>query len=53
MLIVDDDVPDRGHRQAIFNPDYTQAGVAFGPHPLYNWVCVVDFAGSFREKRVR
>lgn len=50
MLIVDDGVPGRGHRQAIFNTRYTHAGVAFGPHLQYVWVCVIDLAGSFREK---
>ena len=50
LLIVDDGVPDRGHRRAIFDPRFTHAGAAFGPHPLYGWACVVDLAGSFREK---
>jgi uncharacterized protein YkwD len=49
LLIVDDGVPDRGHRRSIFNPRFTHAGVAFGPHPQYGWSCVVDLAGSFRE----
>ncbi len=50
MLIVDDGVPERGHRRVLFDPRFTHAGVAFGPHPLYGWACVVDLAGSFREK---
>lgn len=50
VLIVDDGVPDRGHRRALFDLRFTHAGAAFGPHPLYGWACVVDLAGSFREK---
>jgi uncharacterized protein YkwD len=51
MLIVDDGVPGRGHRRAIFDHRFSLAGVAFGPHPLYGWTCVVDLAGAFRENR--
>jgi uncharacterized protein YkwD len=50
MLIVDDGVPGRGHRHSIFNARYTHAGVAFGPHLQYGWVCVIDLAGSFGEE---
>ena len=51
ILIVDDGVPGRGHRLAVFDPRFRHAGVAYGPHPLYGWACVVDLAGAFQEKR--
>lgn len=51
MLIVDDGVPGRGHRLAVFDARFSRAGVAFGPHPIYGWACVVDLAGEFREGR--
>jgi uncharacterized protein YkwD len=51
LLIVDDGVPDRGHRLAIFNPAYTQVGVSFGRHAVYDWACVIDFADALLEKR--
>lgn len=44
QLLVDDDVPDRGHRRIIFNPLYTLVGVGCGPHPVYRRVCVINFA---------
>jgi uncharacterized protein YkwD len=44
QLIVDDGVPDRGHRRILFNPAYALIGVACAPHPVWRRVCVLDFA---------
>ena len=44
QLIVDDGVPDRGHRHILFSPAYTMAGAACAPHPVWRRVCVLDFA---------
>lgn len=44
QLIVDDGVPDRGHRRILFNPVYELIGVACAPHPVWREVCVLDFA---------
>lgn len=49
-LIVDDGVPDRGHRTNIFDPQAKVVGIAFGKHPDYGWATVMDFAGSFVAK---
>ena len=49
-LIIDDGVPDRGHRKNIFNKSFTTAGAACGPHPLYRNMCVMDFAVGFKSK---
>jgi uncharacterized protein YkwD len=48
-LIIDDGVPDRGHRKNIFSRAFGRAGAACGPHPGFGTVCVIDFAGEFRE----
>jgi uncharacterized protein YkwD len=42
-LIVDDGVPDRAHRKAIFDATLTRVGYAGGPHPEMGWVWVIDF----------
>jgi len=49
-LIVDDGVPDRGHRRAIFDPAFTLVGVGHGANVLYDWACVIDFAAALRKE---
>lgn len=44
QFIVDDGVPDRGHRHAVFSTDYRFAGVGCGPHSVYRHMCVVDMS---------
>jgi uncharacterized protein YkwD len=49
-LIVDQGVPDRGHRKNIFCRDFKVAGIASGPHARYGAMCVMDFAAGFLDK---
>ena len=46
-LLIDDGVPNRGHRENIMDDDYTHAGVGFGTHPQYGSMCTIDYAGGY------
>ncbi|OGR18305.1 MAG: serine protease [Desulfobacterales bacterium GWB2_56_26] len=50
QLIVDDGVPDRGHRKNLFNSHFKEAGVACGPHTRFGTMCVADFSARFKDK---
>jgi len=51
QLVIDDGVPDRGHRKNIFNPGFRTAGAAIGPHRTYGTMTVVDMADEFTPNR--
>lgn len=43
-LLIDDNVPSRGHRKNILNRNYTQVGIGLATgHATYNTVLVTDF----------
>jgi uncharacterized protein YkwD len=46
-LLVDDGVPDRGHRRNIFDGGARVAGIACGSHPRLRSMCVIDQAGGY------
>jgi uncharacterized protein YkwD len=50
FLLIDDGVRDRGHRATLLNPHFKVVGVACGSHPVYETMCVIDFAGGIRDK---
>ena len=46
QLVIDDGVPGRGHRKAVFGARLRYAGVACGPHPKFRTMCVIEMAES-------
>jgi len=47
QLLIDDGVPNRGHRVMIFSDDFNYAGVSIMTHKKYGYMCVTDFAAEF------
>lgn len=40
QLLIDDGVPDRGHRHSLLRPTHRYAGIACGSHPVHRTMCV-------------
>ena len=46
QLLIDDDVPSRGHRIILLKADLTYVGVGCGTHPKYRYTCVQDYSSN-------
>lgn len=51
QLLVDDNFPSRGHREALLNPEYRDMGAACHSHPTYRIVCDMTYASHYEERR--
>ena len=50
QLIVDDGVLNRGHRENIFNGEFTVMGSFSGEHKDFSHMTTIDYAGAFVPK---
>lgn len=50
FLLIDDGVQNRGHRKNLLHPVFETVGVAYGSHPVYETMCVTDYAAGIIEK---
>jgi len=48
-LLIDEDVPDLGHRKNILDKDFRHIGVAIRPHKKYGTNCVMEFSGPAQK----
>ncbi len=46
QLIIDDGVPDRGHRKLLFSGSFRYAGIGCAEHRRLRHLCVVDLSGT-------
>lgn len=44
QLLIDENIPSRGHRKNILNPTYKFLGVCIRPHARWKFTCVQDFS---------
>jgi uncharacterized protein YkwD len=50
QLLIDDGVPNRGHRNNILNKSFEYVGVAIGSHSIFTYLCVIDYANEYTDK---
>ena len=50
-LLIDDNVPGRGHRAALLEPNYQAMGAACHPHTGFRIVCVMNYASDYQDSQ--
>ena len=49
QLLLDENVPELGHRKSILSTNLEFIGVAIAPHDKYRFNCVMDFCTKFKD----
>jgi len=47
QLLIDDGVPNRGHRNNILNKNFKVAGNSIGNHTKFTYMCVINYANDY------
>lgn len=47
QLLVDDGVPNRGHRENLFNDDFRVCGIFSGEHKDFDTMSCIDYTAAF------
>ena len=50
QLLIDDNVPSRGHRENLFTPDFKVMGSFSDKHKKFDIMTVIDYAAGWRKK---
>lgn len=53
QMVVDDGVPDRGHRKLLFDKNFRFAGIGCATHTRLDYICVVDLSATPDGRPVR
>ncbi|WP_010544912.1 CAP domain-containing protein [Sphingomonas elodea] len=53
QMVIDDGVPDRGHRKLLFDKNFRFAGVGCAPHARLDHICVVQLSATQDGRPVR
>jgi uncharacterized protein YkwD len=51
-LLIDDNVPSRGHRKNLLDNTFNHVGITIGPHRRYRAMCVMDFATVYTTNMI-
>ena len=51
FLLIDDGVPDRGHRVTLLDWELNRVGVSIGSHRRYKHMCVMEFATVYQTNK--
>ena len=51
FLLIDDGVPDRGHRVTLLDRELNRVGVSIGSHRRFKYMCVTDFAAGYKTNK--
>lgn len=49
QLLIDEGIPDYGHRKNLLSKDFQYTGISIQPHKKSEWTCVIEFGGMLGD----